>query len=58
MGRTFPVLVEQRQEGSGGEVLWTGYTPNFLRVATPGGPDDGLENQVGKFRLKGVNRFR
>jgi hypothetical protein len=26
VGRTFPVLVEQRQEGSRGEVLWTGYT--------------------------------
>jgi len=44
LGRRMPVLIEDRQQGTDNE--WSGYTPNFLRVALTGSGSRGLSNHI------------
>jgi len=53
LGQTFSVLIENKTEaGETAQTLWSGYTPNFLRVsiATPTGL--ALENCIRQVRLE------
>ena len=35
LGRTFPVLIEgEVQDPATGARIWSGYTPNFLRISS------------------------
>lgn len=47
LGQTVPVLFEQPEQG-----LWTGYTPNYVRVAAAS--NDDLENQERLVRLESI----
>jgi threonylcarbamoyladenosine tRNA methylthiotransferase MtaB len=54
VGREFDILVEGRQDAAAdGQKLWSGYTPNFLRVRV--GSDRDLENSIVKVRTLGVS---
>ena len=52
IGRRFPVLIEGRQDAATG--TWTGYTPNFLKVAITGRAPGQLENRIREVRLQGL----
>lgn len=55
-GEQAEVLWERpRQTGTPGEVIYTGYTPNFLRVEMPGPVDWDLENRITRVRLTALN---
>ena len=55
VGREFEVLIEGRRESSeNGQISWSGYTPNFLRVRVGAAEDDALENQLIRVRTTGV----
>ncbi len=44
LGRRMPVLIEDRQQDTESE--WSGYTPNFLRVALTGSGSRDLSNHI------------
>jgi threonylcarbamoyladenosine tRNA methylthiotransferase MtaB len=48
VGRTFPVLWEQRSDG-----LWAGLTPNYVRAYSDA--DAPLENRILPARLVGLH---
>ena len=43
IGQRFDVLIEGAEDGAAG---WSGYTPNYLRVALAAGHGDALENRI------------
>lgn len=53
IGKTFDVLVEARSESQAGESLWSGYTPNYLRIEFPGG--EQIENSIVPVLVEGVS---
>ncbi len=52
VGRSFPVLIEGRQKDTDG--AWSGYTPNFLKIAIIGQESGQLENHIREVRLQGL----
>jgi len=53
LGQEFPVLIEGKTEANeNGEAIWSGYTPNFLRVAIPAPAGLTLENHICQVRLE------
>ncbi len=53
LGREFSVLIEGRGKPVGnGEKLWSGYTPNFLRVVVRSPSKLDLGNSIRKVRLE------
>jgi len=56
LGREFPVLIEGKTENSGKkETIWSGYTPNFLRVAIEASTGLELENRIRQVRLEALS---
>jgi len=52
LGQEFPVLIEGKAEtNEKGEAIWSGYTPNFLRVAIPAPTGLALDNSIQQVRL-------
>ena len=51
IGRTLPVLIEGRQEGSG---QLKGFTPNYLPVSLSG--DDTLKNTISDVRIESIGK--
>jgi threonylcarbamoyladenosine tRNA methylthiotransferase MtaB len=47
VGQVFEVLIEGR---SGGDAGWSGYTPNYLRVAIEGDTLADLDNRIIRVR--------
>jgi len=53
LGKEFSVLIENTTEtNEQGDAIWSGYTPNFLRVTIPAPADLALENCIRKVRLE------
>ena len=56
LGREFLVLIEGKGEtADNGERRWTGYTPNFLRVALRTPPHLDLTNSIRRVKLEGLD---
>ncbi len=56
LGEEFPVLVEGKAEAKEkGEAIWSGYTPNFLRVAVQAPTGLALENTIQQVQLKALS---
>ncbi len=56
LGAELPVLIESKAETSAeGAILWSGYTPNFLRVAVQAPAGLALENQIRQVRLEAIS---
>ena len=56
LGREFPVLIEGAGKSVGnGDRLWSGYTPNYLRVAIRSPSDLELGNSIQRVRLEGLD---
>ena len=53
IGRKCDVLVENQEQTADG-VVWTGYTPNFLRVELVA-PSQQLQNRIERVRLTGLS---
>lgn len=55
LGQTYPVLFEclELDPEQNGQV-WSGYTPNFLRVAVPYTPGYALDNKIVPVRLESI----
>jgi len=51
IGKTWPVLVEQRVARSEGEV-WEGFTPNYVKVRVLSSGDKELTNKIVEVRLE------
>ena len=55
LGREFPVLWEEgRESQGGGDKLFPGYTPNYLRVETTAGRERDLCRQIATARMVSV----
>ena len=56
IGREFEVLIEgSRDSDKSGNALWSGYTPNFLRVRLTAAPSVDLENRLLRVRTREVS---
>ena len=55
--REFEVLIEgNRETDDAGNHVWSGYTPNFLRVRVPAAPSLDLQNQLLSLRTRQVSQ--
>ncbi len=55
LGQSFPVLIEcLEQDPDSARQVWSGYTPNFLRVAVPYTSGEQLDNQIIPVRLESI----
>jgi len=55
LGKEFSVLIENTTEtNEQGDAIWSGYTPNFLRVAVPAPAGLVLENCIRQVRLEAL----
>lgn len=53
LGQRFPVLIESKTGiNEEGEAIWSGYTPNFLRVTVQAPAMSALENSIQQLRLE------
>jgi threonylcarbamoyladenosine tRNA methylthiotransferase MtaB len=53
LGREFSVLIEGKGKAvASGAKLWTGYTPNFLRVVLRSSSDHDLRNSIRRVKLE------
>ena len=52
LGLELPVLIESKTETNEKTAIWSGYTPNFLRVALRAPAGAALENQIRQVRLE------
>ncbi len=53
LGQAFPVLIESKTEANKeGEAIWSGYTPNFLRVRVQAAAGLALENSIQQLWLE------
>jgi len=56
LGREFPVLIEGSPElNSSDNRIWSGYTPNFLRVMIQASAAKDLENQIHNVQLEALD---
>lgn len=55
IGQVYQVLIESLEEpADGNPKVWSGYTPNFLRVAVPYTSGDALSNKIVTVRLESI----
>ncbi len=55
LGEYYPVLIECMEQDEGKDVsIWSGYTPNFLRVAVPYPAGSALDNKIVYVELKSI----
>jgi len=55
LGHTYPVLIESLEQTSGSDNrFWSGYTPNFLRVAVPYRAKEALDNKIVSVTLESI----
>ena len=55
VGRRFAVLVEDRATDGPGGPVWSGYTPNYLRVGIAAPADADLGNRILDLRMVGLD---
>jgi threonylcarbamoyladenosine tRNA methylthiotransferase MtaB len=55
VGQVVPVLWEYARETSGGQRIYTGYTPNYYKVTVSVADNVLLENRITSTRLHGVD---
>ncbi len=55
LGQSYPVLIEcLEQDPDSARQVWSGYTPNFLRVAVPYTPGEQLDNKIVTVKLDAI----
>ena len=55
LGQTYPVLIEGLDQSLNNDnQVWSGYTPNFLRVAVPYRSKEVLDNKIVSIKLESI----